>query len=105
MRRTTKKKSTKPIEVPLSLSVGLEPGARSYVMGECYILVGRSEFGWHMSISCEDRYPTWDEIADARYELIPNEVTMAFVLPPKEQYVNLHPNVFHLWEIDSSAPS
>lgn len=100
MKRTTKHKTIKPIEVPLSSSgVGLEPGAKRFIMGECNILVGKSHLGWHMSISCEDRYPTWDEIADARYELIPNKVTMAFILPPKEEYVNLHPNVFHLWQI------
>jgi hypothetical protein len=99
MKRTTKKKSRKPIELPLSSHRGLEPGARRFKMGKCNIIIGQSHLGWHMSISHEDRYPTWDEIADARYELIPNHVTMAFLLPPKEEYVNLHKHTFHLWQV------
>jgi len=54
---------------------------------------------WHMSISTKTRYPTWDEIRDARYALMPDDITMAMLLPPKSEYVNLHPNCFHLHEI------
>jgi hypothetical protein len=55
---------------------------------------------WHMSISRPDRYPSWDEIRDARYELMPRDITVAMILPPPKDYVNLHNNCFHLWEID-----
>lgn len=55
---------------------------------------------WHMSISHPERYPTWDEIADARYELTPTDVTMAMILPVPDLYLNLHPYCFHLWQID-----
>jgi len=55
---------------------------------------------WHLSISHPDRYPTWDELADARYELVPDQVTMAMLLPPKADYLNVHPHCFHLWQID-----
>lgn len=63
---------------------------------------------WHLSISHRTngpdpqpgRYPAWDEIADARYELLPDDVTMAMLLPPPDQYVNLHETTFHLHEID-----
>lgn len=55
---------------------------------------------WHLSIAHPDRYPTWDEIADARYHLILDEVTMALLLPPPGEYVNEHPHCFHLWQID-----
>ena len=54
---------------------------------------------WHLSIAHRRRYPTWDEIADARYEFVPNDVMMAMLLPPMEQYVNLNEHVFHLWQI------
>lgn len=54
---------------------------------------------WHLSISRQDRYPVWDEIKEARYDLIPDGVTMAMFLPPKGQYVNVHPNCFHLHEV------
>jgi hypothetical protein len=63
----------------------------------------------HMSISHQrcieidqewvpGRYPTWDEIADARYALMPPEKYFAQILPPKEQYVAVHPTTFHLFE-------
>lgn len=55
---------------------------------------------FHLSIAHPDRYPTWDEVADARYELIPDDVTMAMLLPPSGEYVNAHEHCFHLWQID-----
>jgi hypothetical protein len=77
--------------------------------GHLSVFVGREPQGWHLSISHRTnevkprpaRYPTWDEIADARYQFVPNEVTMAMLLPPREQYVNLHDTTFHLHQIPS----
>lgn len=66
----------------------------------CKILVSR-EFGkWHLSISHPAYYPDWDTIRDARYALLPDNLTMAMLLPPTGQYVNIHNNCFHLHEID-----
>jgi hypothetical protein len=45
------------------------------------------------------RYPTWEEIKDARYRFAPLDVTMAMLLPPQDQYVNDHPTTFHLWQV------
>jgi hypothetical protein len=67
--------------------------------------------GWHLSISFRDhkgrpsRYPRWDEIADARYQLIPDEVTMCLVLPPPGDYIALHDTTFQLSEHARPAPS
>ena len=73
-----------------------------YRMGECGILLGgpqeREAIGWHFSISHPSRNPTWEEQRDARYALVPDEVTMVSVLPPKSQYVNVHPFCFHWHE-------
>jgi hypothetical protein len=91
------------ISAPQPAPVGFaEPGAQVYTMGACRIIVGRSASGWHMSISCGDRYPTWDEVAKARYELILDGVTMAMLLPPEAEFVNVHPTTLHLWEIPPS---
>lgn len=62
---------------------------------------------WHLSISHRTnehpprpgRYPSWDEIVSARYLFIPNEIRVAMLLPPREEYINYHETVFHLWEI------
>jgi len=67
--------------------------------GPLTVLVAQEEGRWHLSISHVRRYPRWDEIADARYDLLPDALEMAMVLPPRANYVNLNPNVFHLWEM------
>lgn len=102
------RKATKPVEIflPERVKRALEPGAKAYQLGECLVFVGQHpESGrWHLSISHPKRYPHWDEIKAARYQLVPNDITMAMLLPPKEQYVNIHPNCFHLWEIRENFP-
>lgn len=55
---------------------------------------------WHLSLAHPERYPTWDEIADVRYKLIPDDVTMALLLPPPDEYLNVHEFCLHCWEID-----
>lgn len=70
----------------------------SYKLGECFVMVGL-EVGWHLSISHPTRYPTYDEIKNARYHCLPDDIHMAMIFPPKDQFVNLHTNCFHLWEI------
>lgn len=64
--------------------------------------------GHHLSIShrywfdtawVPGRYPTWDEIVEIRYEFAAKDITMALLLPPKEEYVNLHSTTFHLWSV------
>lgn len=72
---------------------------RVYRLGECGVIVTR-EFGrWHLSVSHPSRYPLWDEVAEVRYRVIPDGVTMAMPLPPSSEYINLHPNCFQLVEI------
>ena len=60
-----------------------------------------------MSISLPNRYPTWDEIHAAWYELVPyaEKITGAILLPRKAEYVNLHPNCFHVHQLlESELP-
>lgn len=54
---------------------------------------------WHISISCEHRYPSWEELKKTRYDLLPDEITVAMYLPPKAEYVNVHSNCFHWMEV------
>jgi hypothetical protein len=55
-------------------------GARCYVMGHTRIIIANEPDtgGWHLSISCADR---------------------EMYLPPINEYVNLHPFTFHLYEV------
>lgn len=82
--------------------------ADRYMKGDCRVLISKEPHGrgasllWHLSISCADRYPTWEEIKDARYNLLPLGATFAQILPPPNQYVNIHDYCFHLWELEKS---
>lgn len=72
----------------------LQPGTRVYRMGRAriYLSPPNGVLGWHLSISCQDRYPTWDEVAKAWYDLVPESETRTAVLflPPKSEYINIH---------------
>jgi hypothetical protein len=78
---------------------------RDVADGVLLAIVGdEPRIGWHLSISFRDhrrrpsRYPTWDEIADARDELLPGDVGFVMHLPPAGEYVALHDSTFHLHE-------
>lgn len=77
-----------------------------YRWGDLTVCVGdpMHEGGWHLSISHLHRYPTWDEIFTAWYDLIPvaAEITGAIILPRKSEYVNLHPNCFHIYQLNEA---
>jgi len=51
----------------------------------------------HLSISCADRYPTWDEIVAAKGQIM-GDVDAMMVLPRKRDYVNVMTKCFHVWE-------
>lgn len=84
--------------------VGKAPNgdASLYRMGELQIWIAgpkeRTMVGWHMSISHPSRNPTWEEQKSARYQLIPDEVYMVSVLPPKKEFVSVHNFCFHWWQ-------
>jgi hypothetical protein len=77
--------------------------AKVFQKGPCKVLISQEDHDgkvrWHLSISCKDRYPGWEEIKDARYSLLPLGLTFAQILPPLNNYINIHPNCFHLWEL------
>lgn len=51
----------------------------------------------HLSLSLPDRYPTWDELKQARYQFFDETVEVLQFFPPRDEYVNKHPFCFHLW--------
>lgn len=83
------------------------PHCKVYQKGHCWVFVGREPrpFGiieapcWHLSISHPTRLPSWDEIKDARYSLLPHDIMVAQLLPPPGEFINLNRYVMHLWEI------
>lgn len=78
-----------------------------YKWGDTHVCVSKDDGMWHMSISCPKRYPTWNEIYLAWYELVPGageDFNGAIVLPRKKEYVDLHPNCFHVYQHDAEIP-
>lgn len=75
------------------------PHSQCFTWGELSVIKSLDDGRWHLSISHPRRYPTWDEIKTARYDLLSRDITMAMLLPPVEDYVNIHQNCFHLWQI------
>lgn len=62
---------------------------------------------WHLSVRYGDpgrdgRVPTWEELVRAAHELRPGVVFVVGV-PPRSWWVNVHPDVLHLWEIRDKA--
>lgn len=59
--------------------------------------------GWeHVSVSIKKpngitRIPSWDEMCMVKELFWDKEDCIVQFHPPKSQYVNMHPNVLHLW--------
>jgi hypothetical protein len=78
---------------------------KCYYVGECSVIVTR-EFGrWHISISHWKRYPSWEEVSYAWYQLVPGageSVEGVMILPKISQYVNLNRYCLHVFELDKA---
>lgn len=72
-----------------------------YVVGGANILQTDKR---HFSISCPNRDPTWEEIAAARYALLPKLKDCVMLLPPEDDYVNAHEHCFHVHLLRSLMP-
>lgn len=103
--------TTTALKLDETMGGALEPDLRLFRRnvhdGQLRAMTGTMPgIGFHLSISHirpsgqPGRYPTWDEIAHARYELCPPDITMAMLLPPEAEYVAVHPTTFHLHQIE-----
>ncbi len=85
----------------------LQPGTLGYQRGSCKILVSspHGNCGWHMSISTSYRDPTWKEIRNAWYDLVPDAEIKngAMFFPPKNEYVDVQKYCFHIHEMPLMA--
>jgi len=69
-------------------------------LGECTILISQDNGKWHLSISHPKRLPRYYELKRARYKYLPDVKYMAQIFPPESEFVNVHKNCLHLWEIN-----
>lgn len=80
----------------------LESGTKMFHKGNLKLLYSPIEHHpdglWkHASLSHPKRYPTWDEILDIRNTFFDHNNDVFQVLPPCNEYINIHKNCFHLW--------
>jgi hypothetical protein len=62
--------------------------------------------GWqHVSVSLEQRAPTWEEMCFIKNLFWGEEETVIQLHPPRAEYVNCHPNCLHLWRHRDGHPT
>lgn len=71
-----------------------------FKFGECSVITSIDGGKKHLSISHDERLPTYEELKEARYKFFPDVPYMAQIFPPKSEFVNMHKFCLHLWEID-----
>ena len=98
--------STGPVQVAWRRSQralrGTPPGCTSWGSTTgCTAFAGQELGRWHVSVSHPRRVPSWDEMRTAREAMTSDAVTMAILMPPSAQYVNVHDYCLHLWGVPS----
>lgn len=70
----------------------------TFLFGDCIVMVAKENDLYHLSISAN--HPLgYQQIKLARYKFIPNARIMAQIFPSREEFVNLHENCYHMFEI------
>lgn len=95
-------KLDKTIELPCTKELFREKCGRkmlNWKKGELNYILSIDGDKWHLSMSTPHRLPKYAEMKHARYSYLPDEVTMAQLFPPMDEFVNLQKYTLHLWEI------
>ncbi len=71
-----------------------------YKLGRCRIIYTIDNGEHHISISTHRALPSYSEMKTIRYMFCPDDIYMAEIFPPSEEFVNLHPFTRHLYQID-----
>ena len=80
------------------------PGATRWESSSgCVAFAGIEGGRWHVSVSRPRRVPSGDDMGAVRERMAPDHVTMAFILPPRAQYVNVAERCLHLWQIEGDS--
>lgn len=66
--------------------------------GQRVQVVASDDGGWeHVSVSRQDRCPTWDEMCQVKALFWEPEDCVVQFHPARSQYVNLHQYCLHMW--------
>ena len=69
-------------------------------------IIASNGAGWeHVSVSRNDRTPTWDEMCHVKALFWEPEDCVIQYHPPASEYVNNHPHCLHLWRpVEGNVP-
>lgn len=73
-----------------------ETGMFSYKRKD--ILINKEMGKWHLSVSANHTLGYY-ELKEIRYKFMPDSMQVAQIFPPRKEFVNLHENCFHLYQI------
>ena len=62
------------------------------------IFINKEDGLWHLSVAAKHTLGYY-ELKEVRYKFMPNDMQVAQIFPPREEFVNVHPNSFHLFEL------
>jgi len=62
------------------------------------ILINKEMGEWHLSVSANHTLGYY-ELKEIRYKFMPDSMQVAQIFPPRKEFVNLHENCFHLYQI------
>lgn len=69
------------------------------IAGIRYFAIASDHLGWeHISISLDNRCPTWDEMCLMKSLFWDDEDCVVEYHPPKSSYVNNDPFTLHMWK-------
>lgn len=91
-------------ELPLAQAMGAKAAEymRAWEYNGLYIIASAGEYEdgkeWlHVSVSRKSRVPSYDELTRIKREFIGEDKKAVFVLPEKENHVNIHSYCLHLF--------
>jgi hypothetical protein len=87
-------------KIPPPKKLALKVDAFSHPKRLLVAMRGMEAGRWHLSVSHRDRVPSWEELGFARDALLPPDVWLMVVHPPRAFWLNLMPKVLHLWQFD-----
>lgn len=65
------------------------------------ILINVEDGLWHLSVAANHPLGYY-EIKEIRYKFMPNDMQVGQIFPPREEFVNIHENCYHLFELSNS---
>jgi hypothetical protein len=82
--------------------LGSSPKGTNYgyfELGQLRVISSGSDDRWeHVSVSCPDRCPTWEEMASIKAYFWSDDETVLQFHPRRSAYVSVHPYCLHLWK-------